>query len=107
MAVQVAGSQRWRRLRRDWLRATVCMSSEVAVVAVDPDTATPSSTHGRWSWLQSLFRSRDSGDDGDASRCRRSVWTLLRDYRMLAHDDGEGRPLRYMSLYGGIVAKML
>jgi hypothetical protein len=42
-----------------------------------------------------------------ASRCRRSVWTLLQDDRMLAHDDGEGRPLRYMSLYGGIVAKLL
>ncbi len=36
-----------------------------------------------------------------------SVAAMLRDYRMLAHDDGEGRPLRYMSLYGGIVAKML
>jgi hypothetical protein len=35
------------------------------------------------------------------------VWTLLRDDRMLAHDDGEGRPLRYMSLYGGIVTSML
>jgi hypothetical protein len=35
------------------------------------------------------------------------VWTLLRDYRMLAHDDGEGRPLRFMSLYGGMVTKML
>jgi hypothetical protein len=32
---------------------------------------------------------------------------MLRDYRMLAHDDGEGRPLRCMSLYGGIVTKML
>jgi hypothetical protein len=107
--VQVAGSQRWRRLRRDWLRATVCMSSEVAVVAVDPDTATPSSMHGQGCSLPSLFRSRESGDDADASRCRRSVWTLLRDYRMLAHwhDDGEGRPLRCMSLYGGIVAKLL
>jgi hypothetical protein len=26
---------------------------------------------------------------------------------MLAHDDGEGRPLRYMSLYGGMVTSML
>ncbi len=85
------------------------MSSEVAVVAVDPDTATPSSMHGQGCSLPSLFRSRESGDDADASRCRRSVWTLLRDYRMLAHwhDDGEGRPLRCMSLYGGIVAKLL
>jgi hypothetical protein len=33
--------------------------------------------------------------------------TLLRDDRMLAHDDGEGQPLRYLSLYGGIVAGML
>jgi hypothetical protein len=35
------------------------------------------------------------------------VWTLLRDDRILAHDDGEGQPRRYMSLYGGIVTKML
>jgi hypothetical protein len=35
------------------------------------------------------------------------VWTLLQDYRMLAHDDGEGRPLRYMSLYGGMLTGML
>jgi hypothetical protein len=35
------------------------------------------------------------------------VLTLLRDDRMLAHDDGEGRPLRYMSLYGGMVTSML
>jgi hypothetical protein len=35
------------------------------------------------------------------------VRTLLRDDRMLAHDDGEGRPLRCMSLYGGIVTTML
>ncbi len=42
-----------------------------------------------------------------ASHCRRSVWTLLQDHRMLAHDGGKGRPLRYMSLYGGIVAKLL
>jgi hypothetical protein len=35
------------------------------------------------------------------------VRTLLRDDRMLAHDDGVGRPLRCMSLYGGIVATML
>jgi hypothetical protein len=35
------------------------------------------------------------------------VSVLLRDYRMLAHDDGEGRPLRFMSLYGGMVTKML
>jgi hypothetical protein len=35
------------------------------------------------------------------------MWTLLQDHRMLAHDDGEGRPLRYMSLYGDIVTKLL
>jgi hypothetical protein len=45
----------------------------------------------------------------DESQCCRtaSVWTLLQDDRMLAHDDGEGRPLRCMSLYGGMVTKML
>jgi hypothetical protein len=46
----------------------------------------------------------------DEPRCcsaSETVSVLLRDYRMLAHDDGEGRPLRYMSLYGGVVTKML
>jgi hypothetical protein len=37
------------------------------------------------------------------------VALLLRDDRMLAYNDGEGRRLRYMSLYCGImmVTKML
>ncbi len=61
----------------------MCISSDAAVVAVTPDTS-----------------------EG-ARRCHRSVWTLLRDYRMLAHDDGEGRPLRYLSWYGGIVWTLL
>ncbi len=79
----MAAAQRWRRLRRDWLRGAVCISSDAAVVAVTPNTS-----------------------EG-ARRCHRSVWTLLRDDRMLAHDDGEGRPLRYLSWYGGIVTSML
>jgi hypothetical protein len=45
-----------------------------------------------------------SGCDGDSSAM---VAAMLRDHRMLGHDDGEGRPLRYMSLYGGMVTKML
>jgi hypothetical protein len=87
----------------------VCISSGVAVVAVDADTAAPARTRGPLWRLQSLFRSRGSGLDADADalRCRASVRTLLRDDRMLAHDDGEGRPLRCMSLYGGIVTTML
>jgi hypothetical protein len=39
--------------------------------------------------------------------CDPPIAAVLRDYRMLGHDDGEGRPRRYMSLYGGMVTKML
>jgi hypothetical protein len=35
------------------------------------------------------------------------VLQLLHDRRLTACDDGEGRPLRYMSWYGGMVAAML
>ncbi len=37
----------------------------------------------------------------------RSVATVLRDYRVMGHDDQEGMPWRYLSTYGGIVCKML
>ncbi len=83
---QVAGRLRWHRLRRDWLRAVVCIN-DCAVVAVDP-----------------IIRPGSTACDV-SHRC--TVWTMLSDYRILAHDDSEGRPLRYMSLYGGIVTKML
>jgi hypothetical protein len=33
--------------------------------------------------------------------------TFLHDERMLGHDDGEGRPLRYLSWYGGMVTRFL
>lgn len=35
------------------------------------------------------------------------VHTFLHDERMLGNDDGEGKPLRYLSLYGGIVTRFL
>jgi hypothetical protein len=114
--VQVAGRSRWHRLRRDWLCATVCISSDTAAVAVAPDTVRPVHTwSGRLHFLPGLVHGSQASvgsvhvdvEVDHASRCRRSVWTLLQDDRMLAHDDGEGRPLRYMSLYGGIVAKLL
>jgi hypothetical protein len=108
----------------------VCISSDAAVVAADtvidaaaaPAAAgvTVDSQRPRQHRLLSFFRRRGSASSpastvptvdveavDRASRCRRSVWTLLQDDRMLAHDDGEGRPLRYMSLYGGIVTKLL
>ncbi len=74
----------------------MCTSNVRATVRLGPDSqpaATPVPGEGE--------------GDGTAPPHRRTVWTMLRDYRMLAHDDGEGRPLRYMSLYGGIVTKML
>jgi hypothetical protein len=49
-------------------------------------------------------RRDDAGHRWSASE---SVAVVLRDGRMLAHDDGEGRPLRYLSLYGGMVTSML
>jgi hypothetical protein len=56
----------------------------------------------------------DTDADGGSSSSKRPravcdppIAAVLRDYRMLGHDDGEGRPLRYMSLYGGMVTKML
>jgi hypothetical protein len=116
MWVQVAGRSRWHRLRRDWLCATVCVSSNTAAVAVDPDAVRPVHTWSGWLHFLPCFVRGSQASVGSvrvdveeerASRCRRSVWTLLQDHRMLAHDDGEGRPLRYMSLYGGIVTKLL
>jgi hypothetical protein len=89
MLLQVAGSVRWQRLRRDWLQATVCISNERGTVV---DTAATTIT---------------TSAEGARMSPSINIAAMLRDYRMLAHDDGEGRPLRCMSLYGGIVTKML
>ena len=91
---QVAASRRWRQLRRHWLCAGVCISDERAAVTAVADVDVDGSKRPR----------RDDGRRWSASE---SVAAVLRDGRMLAHDDGEGRPLRYMSLYGGMVTSML
>jgi hypothetical protein len=105
MLLQVAGSVRWRRLRRDWLQATVCLSNERATVVDDAAAATSSvEPDGARKRLRSASMMETEPQTVTVTV---SVAAMLRDYRMLAHDDGEGRPLRYMSLYGGIVAKML
>jgi hypothetical protein len=100
-SLQAARSGRWRRLRRDWLRACVHLSNECATVTVHDDG-------GIYKRLRSRHHTLDAEElplrRGSASE---TVSVLLRDYRMLAHDDGEGRPLRFMSLYGGMVTKML
>jgi hypothetical protein len=75
---------RWRRLRGDWLRATVGVSL-----------------------LQEMHEHRDMKrrrvDEADVA----PVHTLLHDARMLGHDDGDGRPLRYLSWFGGMVTRFL
>jgi hypothetical protein len=101
MLLQVAGSVRWRRLRRDWLQATVCISNERATVV---DTAAAAVT-GVASATRARKRMRSAMET--TLRTVTVIAAMLRDYRMLAHDDGEGRPLRCMSLYGGMVTKML
>jgi hypothetical protein len=75
----------------------VCISNERAAVTAVADVSSSSSSSRR-------LRSRVVRSSDDV---RRSVAVVLRDDRMLAHDDGEGRPLRYMSLYGGMVTRML
>jgi hypothetical protein len=101
MLLQVAGSVRWRRLRRDWLQATVCISNERATV-IDDATATAAVMASA-----KRMRKRLPSATGPGTELPAVIAAMLRDYRMLAHDDGEGRPLRCMSLYGGIVTKML
>jgi hypothetical protein len=76
----------------------VCISNERAAVTAVADVSSSSSSSSR------RLRSRVVRSSDDV---RRSVAVVLRDDRMLAHDDGEGRPLRYMSLYGGMVTSML
>ena len=89
---QVAASRRWHRLRRYWLCAGVCISNERAAMTAVADV--DGSKRLKWG-------------DGRRWSGSESVAVLLGDDRMLAHDDGEGRPLRYMSLYGGMVTSML
>jgi hypothetical protein len=88
----------------------VCISDERAAVTADVTDVPDVSGSGSGSSSRRL-RSRHRLDDSDGRRHRwsasESVAVLLRDGRMLAHDDGEGRPLRYMSLYGGMVTRML
>jgi hypothetical protein len=103
MLLQVAGSVRWRRLRRNWLQAMVCISNERATV-VDDATATAAVMA---SAKRMRMRKRLRSATGPGNELPAVIAAMLRDYRMLAHDDGEGRPLRCMSLYGGIVTKML
>jgi hypothetical protein len=105
MLLQVAGSVRWRRLRRDWLQATVCISNERATVVDDATTTTTAAVTGVASATRARKRLRSA--TGPGTELPAVIAAMLRDYRMLAHDDGEGRPLRCMSLYGGVVTKML
>jgi hypothetical protein len=74
----VRRSQRYQPLRAHWLRAVVARSRNNAHF-----------------WLRS-FRAASA-----------MVHVLLCDARMRGCDDGEGRPLRYLSWYGGRVASML
>jgi hypothetical protein len=109
MLLQVAGKARWQRLRRDWLQATVCISNERATV-VDDAAGAAAAVTGAASATRARKRLRSAMETAMETTLRTvtvSVAAMLRDYRMLAHDDGKGRPLRCMSLYGGIVTKML
>jgi hypothetical protein len=86
---QVHNAARWRRLRGDWLRATVGFSSLSSVQ--------------QQAHLDTKQRRLDEADVTPVS----PVHTFLHDERMLGNDDGEGKPLRYLSLYGGIVTRFL
>jgi hypothetical protein len=106
MLLQVAGSVRWRRLRRNWLQATVCISNERAtVIDTTAAAAAAAAVTGAASATRARKRLRSAMET--TLRTVTVIAAMLQDYRMLAHDDGEGRPLRCMSLYGGIVTKML
>ncbi len=94
---QVAASTRWHPLRRHWLCAGVCISDERAAATAVADVDVDGDGSKR-------PRRDDAGRRWSGSE---SVAVVLRDGRMLAHGDGEGRPLRYMSLYGGMVTSML
>jgi hypothetical protein len=101
----------------------VCLSSDCAVVVgggVEGNTAAESGLKKPRLHVGAARASESDRASGPGGHCvsghddaradggaDESVAVMLRDYRMLGHDDGEGRPLRYMSLYGGMVATML
>lgn len=59
-------------------------------------------------WLQAVVACGTGAADALRATVEPSpVLQLLHDGRLTACDDGEGRPLRYMSWYGGMVAAML
>lgn len=82
---------RWRRLRGDWLRAAVWVSF-VQQQHEHPET-----------------KRRRVADETDVSPVApvSPVHTFLHDARMHGHDDGDGKPLRYLSWFGGIVTRFL
>ncbi len=84
---QIDNATRWRRLRGDWLRATIGVSLL-------------QQTHEH---CNTKRRRVDKADVAPVS----PVHTFLHDARMLGHDDGEGRPLRYLSWFGGMVTRFL
>jgi hypothetical protein len=75
---------RWRRLRGAWLRATVGVSL-----------------------LQQTREKCDTKQQQVDVSPVSPVHTFLHDARMLGHDDGDGRPLRYLSWFGGMVTRFL
>jgi hypothetical protein len=94
--MQVHEAQRWRRHRRDWLRAVVSLSCGKAECAVQECA------------VQECAVQPDPYLHGDRDTARLALLpALLHDVRMEGADDGEGRPKRYLSWFGGIVACML
>lgn len=83
---QMNNVARWRR-RADWLRAAVGVSTERHQLVETPRTT----------------RRRVAAGVAVLS----VVHTLLKDVRLLAHDDGDGKPQRYLSWYGGMVTCLL
>jgi hypothetical protein len=84
LPAQIDNATRWRRLRGVWLCATVGVSLL-------------QQTH------EHCNTKRRRVDKADVA----PVQTFLHDARMLGHDDGEGRPLRYLSWFGGMVTRFL
>jgi hypothetical protein len=94
--MQVHESQRWRRQRCDWLRAVVSLSCGEAECAVQECA------------VQECAVQPVPYPDGDGDPARSALLpALLQDARMKGVDDGEGRPKRYLSWFGGRVACML
>jgi hypothetical protein len=87
LPAQIDNATRRRRPRGDWLCATFGVSLL-------------QQQHGH------CDTNRRRVDEADVSSVS-PVHTFLHDARMLGHDDGEGRPLRYLSWFGGIVTRFL